>query len=66
VPTTHRTSLPDDAAEFRASRATRLFPTPDGPQITAPDVVGSESAASTSRISLDRPTNGHLNRTYSA
>jgi hypothetical protein len=29
-------------------------------------VFGSESAASTSRISLDRPTNGHLNRTCSA
>ena len=62
VPNTHRTSQPDDSAASRASRATRLLPTPAGPQITAPDVFGWESASSMIRISPDRPTNGHVNR----
>jgi hypothetical protein len=53
-------------AAAKASRASRLFPTPDGPQITAPDVVGSEIADSMSRISFARPTNGHVNRMRSA
>jgi hypothetical protein len=57
---------PADAAAAKASRATRLFPTPDGPQITAPDVVGSDIADSMSRISFARPTNGHVNRIRTA
>ena len=65
VPTTHRTSRPDAAAAASASRAIRLFPTPEGPQTTAPDAAGCEIAASIRRTSLARPTNGHANRIHS-
>ncbi len=64
VPTTQRTSQPPAAAPTRVSRAIRLFPTPAEPLITTPDASGSASAASMSRISSPRPTNGHVNRMH--
>ena len=66
VPTTQRSSYPCDAAEFSASRATRLLPTPAAPQTTIPDESESEIAASMSRCSFERPVNGHVNRTHTA
>jgi len=39
------------------------LPTPAAPQITIPDELGSDNAASMSRISSERPVNGHANRT---
>ena len=64
-PITQRVS-PFDAAEWSASRAIRLFPTPAAPQITIPDAIASESAASMSPISAERPVQGHVNRIYTA
>jgi hypothetical protein len=51
---------------WSASRAIRLFPTPAAPQITIPDAIASESAASMSPISAERPVQGHINRIYTA
>jgi len=63
VPTAQWVTHPRDAADSSASRAMRLFPTPAAPQITIPDDLVSDNAASMSRISSERPVNGHVNRT---
>jgi uncharacterized protein (TIGR03083 family) len=52
--------------ESSASRAVLLFPTPAAPEITMPDAIGSDSAASTSRISCKRPVQGHVKRICTA
>ena len=62
VPTAQWVRIPA-TAESSASRAMRLLPTPAAPQITIPDEPRSDIAASMSRISFERPVNGHVNRT---
>src|SRR5262249_10802734 len=62
VATTHRTSQPLDPAEIVASRAIRLLPTPAAPRTTIPEQSRSANAASMSRISLDLPVSGNVNR----
>src|ERR1700761_1069602 len=64
VPTIHRTSQPCDPKELSASRAIRLLPTPAAPQTTIPAESEPKIAASMSRCSLERPVNGHVNRTH--
>jgi hypothetical protein len=59
VPTARRPSHPRDTAADNASRAIRLFPTPAAPQITIPETSEAKMAASTARISSERPVNGH-------
>src|ERR1700722_16247161 len=66
VPTIHRTSHPCDPAELSASLAIRLLPTPAAPQTTTPARSEAKIAASMSRCSLERPVNGHVNRTRTA
>ena len=65
-PTVHRVSQPSDAARASTSRAIRLFPTPDAPQMRTPATSEAEIAASMVRISSERPINGHDNRTQRA
>src|SRR5262245_18407987 len=62
VATTHRTSHPFEAAEVVASRAIRLLPTPAALHTTMLEQSRSDNAASMSRISLDLPVSGHINR----
>ena len=64
VPTTQRISHFLAAKVCSVSRTMRLFPTPAAPLTTMPAESASRSAASMSRVSFERPVNGHVNRTH--
>ena len=57
-----RISHPFDAADERASRAIRLFPTPAAPQTTIPERSDADIAMAISRISHEWPVSGHAKR----
>jgi len=66
VPATHRHSHPCDSAVDKASRASRLLPTPAAPETTIPAASGAERADSIALVSCERPVNGHDKRTLRA
>jgi hypothetical protein len=66
APAAHRHWDPRDSAADRASRASRVLPTPAAPWTTMPGAFEAEMAASIAPVSVERPVNGHDKRTPKA